>query len=416
MEVKTGYKQTEMGVIPEDWETPPLGALFSFKNGLNKGKEFFGYGTPIVNYMDVYGHTGIRASDLDGRVDVNRQELDSFGVRRGDVFFTRTSETVEEVGIASVLLEDSPDTVFSGFILRARPKNDALIDQFKKYCFSSSIFRKQIISKSTYTTRALTNGRVLSGVLLPIPPTKAEQEAIAEALSDADGLIESLEQLIAKKRNLKQGAMQELLTGKRRLPGFSGEWEVKRLGEIAELKNGYAFKSATYTMFGNFNVITIANVQDGYMDVAECNKIDVLPRDLQSHHRLGIGDVLISMTGNVGRVCRVTAPECVLNQRVGKLVPSNTDTPFLFLLLCQPRFLTAMMGKAKGGAQGNLSVSDITSFMFRLPPSKTEQNAITTILSDMDAELTALETKLAKARSLKQGMMQELFTGRIRLV
>ena len=93
MEVREGYKQTEVGVIPEDWGTQKLGDLFSFKNGLNKAKEYFGYGTPIVNYMDVYLHPGLFSSDLKGRVDVNTQELSAFRVNKGDVFFTRTSET-----------------------------------------------------------------------------------------------------------------------------------------------------------------------------------------------------------------------------------------------------------------------------------------------------------------------------------
>ena len=107
MELRAGYKQTEVGIIPEDWNIVRLDDLFSFKNGLNKAKKFFGYGTPIVNYMDVYEHSGLFARDLHGRVDVTKQELDSFSVRRGDVFFTRTSETVEEIGIASVILDDS---------------------------------------------------------------------------------------------------------------------------------------------------------------------------------------------------------------------------------------------------------------------------------------------------------------------
>lgn len=122
MAVKPGYKQTEVGLIPEDWDMSLLGEHFLFKNGLNKGKEFFGYGTPIVNYMDVYSHAGIRGCNLHGRVDVNSQELESFGVRRGDVFFTRTSETVEEVGIASVLLDDrqtlSSAVLSCGHVLR----------------------------------------------------------------------------------------------------------------------------------------------------------------------------------------------------------------------------------------------------------------------------------------------------------
>jgi type I restriction enzyme, S subunit len=193
------------------------------------------------------------------------------------------------------------------------------------------------------------------------------------------------------------------------------EWAVKPLGSIAQLKNGYAFKSSTYTAFGTFNVVTIANVQDGFMDVTECNKIDVLPRDIQPHHRLEFGEILISMTGNVGRVCRVTSPHCLLNQRVGKLVPLGVDGPFLFLMLGLRRFLTAMAGKAKGGAQGNLSVSDITDFLFPLPPTKAEQQAIAEALGDADAYIEALEQFIAKKRQIKQGAMQELLTGKMRL-
>ena len=195
MELKSGYKKTELGMIPEDWLLPNLGSLFTFKNGLNKAKNYFGYGDPIVNYMDVYNHDGLTPCQIHGRVDVSNAELNSFRVKKGDVFFTRTSETVDEIGISSVLLEDSPNTVFSGFVLRARPKSDSLDNQFKKYCFSSAMVREQIASQSTYTTRALTNGRVLSRMVVPVPPTKAEQVAIAEALSDADAYIESLEKL-----------------------------------------------------------------------------------------------------------------------------------------------------------------------------------------------------------------------------
>ncbi|MBI4304124.1 MAG: hypothetical protein HY665_07300 [Chloroflexi bacterium] len=153
MEVKAGYRQTEVG-IPEGWDTPNLGNLFSFKNGLNKGKAFFGYGTPIVNYMDVYGKRGIFLRDLRGRGCLSREEIKAFNVRKGDVFFTRTSETADEVGIASVMLDEPVDTVFSGFVLRARPKDNTLDNQFKKYCFSTESIRRQIVSQTTETTHA----------------------------------------------------------------------------------------------------------------------------------------------------------------------------------------------------------------------------------------------------------------------
>jgi type I restriction enzyme S subunit len=212
-----GYRDTDFGRIPCDWQLIPLSRLLEFRNGLNKGRSFFGYGTPIINYMDVYSKHGLFASDIVGRVDVSRQELDAFEVRVGDVFFTRTSETVEEIGLSSVLLEEMSNTVFSGFVLRGRPKNDDLFDGFKKYCFRSDFVRRQIVSKSTYTTRALTNGKILSAVLLPVPPTKTEQRAIAEIISEMDEEILLLEERASKAERLKRGMMQELLTGRVRL-------------------------------------------------------------------------------------------------------------------------------------------------------------------------------------------------------
>jgi type I restriction enzyme S subunit len=153
--------QTRLPGFSDEWEDVRLGDLFKFKNGLNKGKEFFGYGTPIVNYMDVFGSSKMQSAGIEGRVSLTAAERKNFDVRKGDVFFTRTSETVEEIGVAAVMLDEPTDTVFSGFVLRARPLNrDRLCDAFKAYCFGTSVVRKQITSKASYTTRALTNGRI----------------------------------------------------------------------------------------------------------------------------------------------------------------------------------------------------------------------------------------------------------------
>lgn len=208
--------QTRLPGFIGKWERVVVGELFAFKNGLNKAKEFFGHGTPIVNYMDVYQGTGLTPGKLPGRVAVSDDEAKGFEVRRGDVFFTRTSETVEEIGLAAVMLEDCQRTVFSGFLLRGRPKNDWLCDVFKKYCFRSEMVRRQIISRASYTTRALTNGRLLSAVQLHVP-SREEQSAIAGALEDMDAELAALEQRREKTRLLKQGMMQELLTGRTRL-------------------------------------------------------------------------------------------------------------------------------------------------------------------------------------------------------
>lgn len=199
-----------------EWKTISIGNCFEFKNGLNKAKEYFGSGTPIVNYMDVYKKTALRTNDIQGKVTLSQGEIRRYEVKKGDVFFTRTSETPEEVGIASVLLDDIPDCVFSGFVLRARPKMDILYDKYCQYCFSTVAVREQIISNCTYTTRALTNGNILSKITLVVPDKK-EQIAITAILDDMDDEISALQKKLDKVRRIKQGMMAELLTGRIRL-------------------------------------------------------------------------------------------------------------------------------------------------------------------------------------------------------
>ena len=208
--------KTRLSGFQGKWVSTKLGELLTFKNGLNKARQFFGHGTPIVNYMDVFGHSKLLSEGLAGRVDLTSAEIKNFDVRKGDVFFTRTSETVDEIGTASVMINDPIDTVFSGFLLRGRPIDGRLQVEFAAYCFQSASIRKQIISKASYTTRALTNGRLLSGVVLDLPSSQ-EQAAIATVLSDMDAELTALEARRDKTRALKQGMMQELLTGRTRL-------------------------------------------------------------------------------------------------------------------------------------------------------------------------------------------------------
>jgi type I restriction enzyme S subunit len=208
--------QTRLPGFSGEWISLRLGELLSFKNGLNKAKEFFGEGTPIVNYMDVFGSSKLRAAHIAGRVTLTAAEIKNFDVRKGDVFFTRTSETSQEIGIASVMLDEPIDTVFSGFVLRGRPSDRRLHCEFSAYCFQSEAVRKQIIAKASYTTRALTNGRFLSDVMLNLPSIP-EQTAIAIVLSDMDAELSALDARLTKTRAIKQGMMQELLTGRTRL-------------------------------------------------------------------------------------------------------------------------------------------------------------------------------------------------------
>lgn len=200
-----------------EWDSFLIGEYLSFKNGLNKAKSFFGHGTPIVNYMDVFRGGRIDAESIAGLVEVTTAEQSVYGVKDGDILFTRTSETPDEIGLAAVADGVPEGTVFSGFVLRGRPQNEKLTRNFTKYCFRSEPIRRRIISRATYTTRALTNGRQLSQVEIYAPNEAAEQDAIASVLSDMDAEIQALDTRLEKARQVKEGMMQNLLTGRIRL-------------------------------------------------------------------------------------------------------------------------------------------------------------------------------------------------------
>lgn len=402
------------------WDYALIGDVFEFKNGLNKGKEFFGYGIPIVNYTDVYKKRALTQADIKGRVCLESDEIKRFEVKQNDVFFTRTSETPDEVGISSVLLEDIEGCVFSGFVLRARPKNNMLNPQYCKYCFSTPEVRSAIIQGCTYTTRALTNGKQLSAISIPIPPT-GEQERIAEALSDVDGMISSLEKLIAKKKAVKQGAMQELLTGKKRLPGFTGNIEHKPLSSLCTLfADGDWIESKDQSNDG-IRLIQTGNIGVGkYLDKTDKQRfISTETFDLLKCLEIFENDVIVSrLPEPAGRACilpysnkrRITAVDCTI-------IRFADYNPILFVAYSQTKQYQDKVDMAMAGStRQRISRKELGEIPIPVFPTIEEQNALASIFSDMDSEIEALEQKLDKTRQIKQGMMQQLLTGKIRLV
>ena len=193
------------------WVQSKVGDYYYFKNGLNKGKEFFGKGIPIVNFTDVFHNRGINALDLKGKVDLQPSEIANYEVQKGDIFFTRTSETIDEIGYPSVMLDEPKDTVFSGFVLRGRAiEDDPLTTKFKRYVFYTDEFRKEMIKKSSMTTRALTSGTAIKQMEFYFPKDKHEQDKIGDFFQELDNLIALQHRELEKLKNIKKACLEKM--------------------------------------------------------------------------------------------------------------------------------------------------------------------------------------------------------------
>ena len=252
----------------------------------------------------------------------------------------------------------------------------------------------------------LTNQEKFAQVPLPVPNSR-EQEAIVTTLSDVDALIAALDTLIAKKRAIKTAAMQQLLTGKQRLPGFSGAWETKRLGEHLRFQVGFPFSSVHFNQEGQ-GLRLIKN-----RDLKADDQVFYYDGSYDSAFVVENDDVLIGMDGDF-MPCIWNRGRALLNQRIGRIhAGSGLDLTFAYYALHEP--LLQVQQSTSGTTVKHLSHGDVASIEIDLPPLP-EQCAIADVLSDMDAEIGALDVRRAKTKQIKQGMMQELLTGRTRLV
>lgn len=255
---------------------------------------------------------------------------------------------------------------------------------------------------------------MIADMQIPIPPTKAEQTAIATALSDADVLISSLEKLIAKKRMIKQGAMQQLLQPKE-------GWEVKPFKEVCWFQEGPGLRNWQFTSRG-IKVINVTNLENGFLNLERTDRHISLEEfhKMYEHFEIDENDIVVASSGNsYGKVAVVRNQDLplLMNTSVIRFKPlKELDYNFLLTFLKSNQFKNQIDLLITGGAQPNFGPVHLNKITINLPPNKDEQIAIATILSDMDAEIAALETKLEKYRKVKLGMMQNLLTGKIRLL
>ena len=418
MEVRPGYKHTEVGVIPESWDVKPLNDLGHFKNGINKAKDEFGHGFPFVNLMDVFGIPKLAATTSDlGLLESSAAERKLYELKRGDVLFVRSSVKPAGVGLTTLIPEDLPDTVFSGFLIRFR--DDGFLDhRFKEHCFWGDGFRAKLLASSTVSANTNINQDALKRLQIAIPSSPAEQHAIGTALSDMDALLAGLDRLIAKKRELKQAAMQQLLNGQTRLPGFQGDWETKLLPDLAEIRSGGTPSTNDHAAWdGDIAWCTptdITALAGGKYLTGTARRITTHGLRQSSAEVIPAGSVVMTSRATIGE-CAINKVPMTTNQGFKNFVPfESVDAEFLYYLLTTQR--AGFMSLCAGSTFLEIGKAQLRGYGVRVPANKSEQAAIAAILSDMDAELTALEARRDKTRALKQAMMQELLTGRTRLV
>lgn len=412
MEVRSGYKQTELGVIPDDWEVGSLGSWASFRTGpfgsaLHKSDYTRG-GIPVVNPMHI----------IDGEIQptvtmtITEQAAESladFRLKPGEIVIGRRGD----MGRCAVVTERHAGWLCGTGSMIIRPRSAD--PDFLQRVLSSPPAIAAIEDSSVGTTMVNLNQGILASLKIQFPPLP-EQRDIAAALSDVDALLSGLDRLIAKKRDLKQAAMQQLLTGQTRLPGFEGEWELKRLGEVAEMGSGGTPPSAVSAYYdGDIPWVAISDMtRAGKVITSTERNLTAIGLANSAAQMFPAGTVLYAMYASLGECSIAGVPLCS-SQAILGIRPKSAclDGTYLYYYLASLKNVVRALGQQ--GTQANLNKGMVQDFRLNLPPVA-EQRAIATVLSDMDAELTVLEARRDKTRLLKQGMMQELLTGKTRLI
>ena len=412
VKIPEGFKQTEVGIIPKDWEVEPLKSLLKEppKYGINAAA------VPLTGNLPVY----IRITDIseDGYyspekvVGVNNPFSSSYILNEGDIVLARTGASV---GKSYLYRKEDGTLIYAGFLIKVSPDKRLLNSKYLHQYLKTEQYWAWVIVNSMRSGQPGINGNEYGRLLIPLPSIE-EQTAIATALSDVDELIQSLEKLIAKKEVIKTGTMQQLLTGKTRLPEFAThddgspkgfkQTELGRIPEdwdLVELRDLLSYEQPTkYIINGN------EFLEDGTTPILTAGKSFILGYTEETH---GIYRNLPTIIFDDFTTATqfVNFPFKVKSSAMKILKPKSTSVPIqlIYLLLSNIDY--------KVGDHKRHWISEFSSLKVRLPNSSIEQTAIATVLSDMDTEIQVLQQRLEKTKDIKQGMMQQLLTGKLRL-
>ena len=408
MELRAGYKMTEVGVIPEDWEVKTIDKEIDLLTGFPFPSS--GYSKSGIRLLR---GSNIKRGITDWGENITQYwekitvELKQYVLNVGDIVIAMDGSLVGK-SFARLSSKDLPALLLQR-VTRIR-SNKIELGYLKEF-ICSKYFTSYCETVKTSSAIPHISPKDIRGFVIPIPPTKAEQTAIATALSDAEALISSLEKLIAKKRNIKQGAMQKLLNPKE-------GWEVKRLGDVAFFRRGsfpqpYGLDK-WYDDISGYPFIQVFDVDDNKKLKADTKRH--ISKEAQAYSVfVKKGSIVLTIQGSIGRIA-ITQYDAFVDRTLLLFEEFKVEMDTYFFMLLVHILFDKEKELAPGGIIKTITKAVLSNFKISYPKSKAEQIKIASVLIDMDAEITALETKLEKYRNIKLGMMQNLLTGKIRLV
>lgn len=420
MNIPKGYKMTEVGVIPEDWRIVSLKDIGTFSKGGGISREQSNTGTlPAIRYGELYVNQHDYIRRFYSHVSPEIAQTAKL-IKRGDILFTASGETKEDIG-KSVAYDGNEEAYAGGDLIIFTPKIDC-VPIFMGYLLNTQYVRSQKALRGQGDAVVHITTSSIGDIKIALPKVE-EQQRIADALIDIDRLIEPINAEIEKKRQIKEGAMQALLTGKKRLPGYSGEWVEKKFNDfISRFATGLNPRNNfTLNSGGYYYYVTIKDFKDGVLFFSGCDKIDGQALKLINERSdLRIGDLLFSSIGRIGDayVIKEEPKNWNINESVFNLRPNKDviTSDFLYYLIKSEKVQDLFKENTTGSTLKSVKMGHLKEIVCFFPSDLKEQSAIAQILKDIDAEILALEAERDKYMLIKQGMMQELLTGKTRLV
>ncbi len=423
--VLPGYRQTDIGIIPQDWEACHLGGIVDYTKGFAfRAVDYQSRGVRVIRVSDTT-FDDIKDTEAIHISSEKATKYKKWMLKEDDLIISTVGSKPpmydSMVGKATLVSKSYAGALLNqnAVIIRSydRDKDTQVLlhNHFRQPRYIDHIEK---IFRGNANQASITLKELFEFVV-PLPKSAAEKRAVATALSDVDALISSLDRLISKKRAVKTAAMQQLLTGKRRLPGFSGEWEVKRLGDLGTFRGGSGFpiryQGGVEGQYPFFKVSDMNNVGNATFMVNSNHWISEEVRKQIGVHTLPKNSIVFAKIGAAIFLerKRILSQESLIDNNMMGFVPNDAmaDVQYMHFL-----FLIIQLGTlVSTTALPSLSGKEIADLEFAIPPLE-EQTAIAGVLSDMDTEIEALEARREKTRRIKQGMMQELLTGRTRLV